>query len=199
MSDDEITTKGPKVVVLARAGVNYVEWLESIRDLLAIKCLLPYVKYDTEGEPVKQRPVLPEKGDITEKMIEAAEDYDLKCAQALGYIRPSLGVNKRSIQGIDHPAKAMYKIKEIHSKTTSFDVQILIDEFANLRPVGDDFEGYMARLDTVVEGLEANGLHRKDVEIMAQWHKCLQTYPEGHPYHKAGEFVQSNNRYGGGC
>ena len=102
---------------------------------MAIKRLLPYVKYDAKGEPVKQRPVLPEKGDITEKMMEAAEDYDLKCAQALGYIRPSLGVNKRSIQGIDHPAKAMYKIKEIHSKTTSFDVQILIDEFAQDHPL----------------------------------------------------------------
>jgi len=50
----------------------------------------------------------------------------------------------------------------------------------------------MARLDTVVEGLEANGLQREDVEIMAQWSKCLRSYPEGHPYFKAGEFLQSN-------
>lgn len=196
MSDDEITTKGPRVVVLARAGVNYVEWLESIRDLLAIKRLLPYVKYDAEGEPAKQRPVLPEKGDITEKMMEAVEDYDLKCAQALGYIRPSLGVNKRSIQGIDHPAKALNKIREIHSQTTKFDIQILIDEFVNLRPFGDDFEGYMAKLDTVVEGLEANGIHRGDVELMNQWFVSLLSYPEGHPYHKVGEFTQANMNLG---
>lgn len=178
------------IVNLAYNGANYVEWEESITDLMAREGLSLYVMFSEDGTPSRPPPPRPNKPEEeTEEHALALEVYTLKCGRALGFIRPTLRSHRVLIQGLTHPAVVMWTIQKKFKATSSPDPAVLMREYNDLRPKGDDFESYMIRLDALTAGLRTCGIDRSDFEVLQTWLSALQRYPEGHPYRKAGDFL----------
>lgn len=190
MSDDEYVGIRPGRTMLAHNGANFIQWEEDILDLLARKKLASFAKYDKEtGLPTKGPPVAPDK-DESGFYAAAAELYDDSCAQAMGYIRPTLGINRDCIEGLENPATALYKVREKFEKASRPDKMILLGEYSTLRPQNDDFDTYIKRMDTIIRRLKSCDIVRGEDEILMNWMRALLAYPRDHPFHRVGEYIE---------